>query len=258
MKHKGLLSLFFLAVFPTAMQAQGLKGDMNDDGRLTIEDVTLLVREVLNAPVQDPDAHEYVDLGLPSGTLWATCNLGAQRPEDYGYYYAWGELAPKEIYNWARYVWMRSGQGNWQGCTKYTVPDGLTAGAWYNGDTFVGDNQATLLPEDDAARMTWGEGWCMPTAKQFKELIDNCNCTSDKLNGVRIYKIEGPNGNCIYLPYAGFYSVQQAYDEGSSLNYWTSSLNTFDSSSAMRFGQTVGSTARYQGLTVRPVRMAKE
>lgn len=257
MKYKSLFSLFLLSLFQTPTQAQSLKGDMNDDGRLTIEDVTLLVREVLKTPVPDSSAHEYVNLGLPSGTLWATCNLGAQSPEKYGDYYAWAELVPKEVYSWSRYVWIKAGRSDWKGCNKYTVPDGLMVGVWYSDDIFVGDNLTKLLPEDDAARMTWGEGWSIPTAEQFNELINYSTCTSDNLNGSRVYKIVGPNKNCIYLPYAGYYNVQQAAEIGLTMNYWTSSLDTKDSSNALMFGPSVRAAARNQGLTIRPVRSGK-
>lgn len=108
--------------------------------------------------------HSYVDLGLPSGTLWATCNVGAAAPQDYGYYYAWGEVEPQanKEYSWVSYKY-----GNSSSLIKYN------SDARYGKDGFV-DNKATLDIEDDAANVNWGGKWRMPTRIQQDELLGQC------------------------------------------------------------------------------------
>ena len=107
--------------------------------------------------------HAYVDLGLPSGLLWATCNLGANNPEDYGDYFAWGETQPKDDFSWTNYQYC---MGSFNTLTKYcNNPD-----IGYNG--FI-DDLTTLLPEDDAATANWGDEWRMPP----KESGRNCTKT---------------------------------------------------------------------------------
>ena len=110
--------------------------------------------------------HGYVDLGLPSGTLWATCNVGAETPEGYGDYYAWGETEPKTTYNWSTYQYANGTSLDDLQLTKYCSQ------FFFGYDGFT-DNLTTLLPEDDAATVNWGAGWCMPTADQWGELLDN-------------------------------------------------------------------------------------
>ena len=112
-------------------------------------------------------AHEYVDLGLPSGLLWATCNVGATSPEDYGDYFAWGETQPKDTYEWSTYQYCN---GSYNTLTKYCS----NSSYGYNGFT---DNLTTLLPEDDAATANWGGNWRMPTKEEFQELYNNTTVT---------------------------------------------------------------------------------
>ena len=108
---KSIFSLFVLSLMLTSFTAAAdvdyQRGDVSHDGRVSIDDVTCLINYLLYGTWPDdpvaPDNHEYVDLGLPSGTLWATCNVGADSPEDYGDYFAWGETESKEVYNWSTY-----------------------------------------------------------------------------------------------------------------------------------------------------------
>lgn len=199
-----------------------------------------------------PGNHEYVDLGLPSGTLWATTNLGADAPEEYGFYYAWGETEPKDDYSWATYKWMTEGYSDWQGVNKYTFADGQTSTAWYDeGGNFIGDGLTELLPEDDAATVNWGSQWQMPSIAQFQELIDNTTQENKKINGVWGYLYTGINGNSIFLPYAGVY-------EGTSLEnfirYWT--RETQECSDYGGYYEFAGMNrgSRYRGHPIRPVR----
>ena len=113
------------------------------------------------------DDYVYVDLGLPSGLLWATCNVGADNPEDYGDYFAWGETQPKDTYNWSTYQYCN---GSYNTLTKYCSNSSFG----YNGFT---DDLTTLLPEDDAATANWGSHWRMPTEEEWQELYRNTTNT---------------------------------------------------------------------------------
>lgn len=135
------------------------------------------------------NGHEYVDLGLPSGTLWATCNVGSTTPEGYGDYFAWGETTTKTTYNWRTY---RYCNGNGEKLTKYCKKA-------YRGNNGFSDNLTTLEAADDAATVNWGEGWRMPTVEEFNELKETCTWNW-KSTG---YEVKGPNGSSIFLPAAG-------------------------------------------------------
>ena len=140
------------------------------------------------------NGHDYVDLGLPSGLKWATCNVGASTPEDYGDYFAWGETNTKSTYSLDTYT--------------YT------------------DNKPVLDPENDAAYINWGGAWRMPTDAEWQELIDNCTWTWKTLNGINGYEVKGSNGNAIFLPAAGFRSSNDVFYTGHYGCYWSSSLDT--------------------------------
>ncbi|MDO5342671.1 MAG: hypothetical protein Q4F69_09505 [Bacteroidia bacterium] len=157
--------------------------------------------------------HAYVDLGLPSGLLWATCNVGADKPEDYGDYFAWGETTTKSTYNWSTYKWCN---GDYDNLTKYNT----------DSDYGTVDNKTVLDPEDDAAHVKWGGAWRMPTKTEMKELKDNCTSEWTTQNGVNGRKFTGPNGESIFLPAAGYYYGGSLYNAGSYGDYWSSSLYT--------------------------------
>lgn len=139
------------------------------------------------------NGHDYVDLGLPSGTLWATCNVGAATPEGYGDYFAWGETQPKTTYNWSTYKYAN---GNYDQLTKYC--NWFDYG--YNGFT---DDLTVLQPGDDAATANWGSGWCMPTREQWVELYQNTANIWTTQNGVNGRLFTASNGNSLFLPAAG-------------------------------------------------------
>ena len=136
--------------------------------------------------------HEYVDLGLPSGTLWATCNVGANNPEDFGDYFAWGETSPKDDYNWDTYRYSNGGSNGHPNLTKYCSDSDYG----YNGFT---DNLTILQPEDDAATANWGNGWRMPTKEECQELFSYCTWLYTTQNGMTGMRIIGPNGNTLFL-----------------------------------------------------------
>lgn len=189
--------------------------------------------------------HEYVDLGL--SVKWATCNVGASKPEEYGDYFAWGETTPKSTYDWSTYKWCR---GSRKKLTKY------------NNTSIYGtvDNKTTLELSDDAARANWGGSWRMPTRAEQDELCEKCTWTWTTQNGVKGYKVTSKiNGNSIFLPAAGYRSCGSLNkDAGSYGEYWSSSLDTDSSNLAWRvsfysvsvYGSNYG---RNYGFSVRPV-----
>ena len=206
-------------------------------------------------------SHEpYVDLGLPSGTLWATHNVGANAPEEYGDYFAWGETKPKSNYDWSTYKYAK---GKYDKLTKYC--NNKEYG--YNGFT---DTRTTLERSDDAATANWGTEWCMPTIEQFKELKANCTNKLAILNGVPGLLITSKyNGVRIFLPAAGYRYNSYLSDVGTLGYYWSSLLYTTGSSyDGRRLGFDFGDMnpgyvnpdkmeSRDYGLPVRPVRCKK-
>lgn len=162
------------------------------------------------------NGHDYVDLGLPSGTLWATCNVGANAPEEYGDYFAWGETEPKTNYDWSTYQY---GNGDHRQLTKYCSDAG------YGYELFT-DSLTVLMPEDDAATTNWGNGWHIPSLEQYKELLQNTTNTWITQNGVNGRLFTAPNGNSLFLPASGFYNREELRGIGLYGSYWTSSLNT--------------------------------
>lgn len=139
--------------------------------------------------------YEYVDMGLPSGTLWATCNVGSDTPEGYGDYFAWAETQPKEVYDWNTYKYCHD--GNPRQLTKY-VSQKLWA---YNNHI---DNLVSLEPEDDAATVNWGSEWRTPSENQWWELFANTTATQTIQNGTVGVLLSAPNGNSLFLPYTGY------------------------------------------------------
>ena len=192
------------------------------------------------------NGHEYVDLGL--SVKWATCNVGATRPEDAGDYFAWGETQPKSKYDWSTYKWCRDGRFDKQ--TKYCT----------NSNYGTVDNKTQLELSDDAARANWGGSWRMPTKAEQDELRNNCTWTWTTQNGVNGYKVTSKsNGNSIFLPAAGYRPDSSLYDAGSYGYYWSSSLFAYSPSSAYRLSFDSSGVGWYingrrcHGQSVRPV-----
>lgn len=163
----------------------------------------------------DMGGHVYVDLDLPSGLLWATMNVGASSPEDYGDYFAWGETTAKSKYSWNTYKWCN-------GSVKTLIK--------YNTDSKCGtvDKKTVLDLSDDAARANWGGCWRMATTKEWKELknTDNCTWTWTSKGGHNGYKVTSKrNGNSLFLPAAGCYWNSELCDADDLGYYWSSSLN---------------------------------
>lgn len=139
------------------------------------------------------NGHEWVDLGLPSGVKWATCNVGASLPGEYGDYYAWGETETKDSYD------------SYNCSTMYVPMDDISGN-----------------PQYDVARKEWGDSWRMPTYEEQEELLNNCSWELTTENGFNGYKVTGPNGNSIFLPAAGYrYGTTLNFD-GYYGGYWSS------------------------------------
>lgn len=182
--------------------------------------------------------HEYVDLDLPSGILWATCNVGAEKPEELGYYYAWGETSTKSSYS----------KGNYK---------------WYNGNddsfTMYGDN-ANLSQSDDAAYVNWGNNWRMPSQNDLRELINSHYTTilETTQNGVKGLKITSKsNGKSIFLPLAGYMNGSTLLGAGTNAYYWSSKAYNQGKVCYLQIvdgNATVGYCSRYMGQSIRPVR----
>ena len=193
------------------------------------------------------DSHA-VDLGLPSGLKWSDQNLGANAPEGYGNYYAWGETEIKDDYSWDTYKY-----GDGTVFTKY-VPKGSELGK--NG---FSDDKTVLDRSDDAASVALGGNWRTPTIEEWQELENNCTWTWTAINGINGFRVEGPNGNSIFLPAAGFYRSGILSYANSYGNYWSSSLIPSDADSVNEYylspgSRTINSRFRYYGRSIRPVR----
>ena len=187
-----------------------------------------------------------VDLGLPSGLKWASWNVGASAPEEYGDYFAWGETQPKDNYNWSTYKFGTSSSGPF---SKYNTSNSYG----------TVDNKTVLDPEDDAAHVNWGGSWRMPTDAEWTELSNNCTWTWTTQNGVKGRLVTSKtNGNSIFLPAAGYRGGTYLTNVGSYGYCWSSSLYTgypyraryvyFNSDNVDSYNDS-----RYRGFSVRPV-----
>ena len=207
-----------LAASFTASAQEYLRGDVNNDGHVDVCDVTCLISYILTDSWPDeqivPDNHEYVDLGLPSGTLWATCNLGASSPEEFGDYFAWGETDSKDEYTYENYKW-------W-----YFDGDGYRYISKYNNNSYFGpvDGKTELELEDDAAYVNWGTSWRMPSYDQVAELVNICSWQWTQRNGVIGHLLTGPNGNTMFLPAAGYCDGSSPEYVGTYGNFWSRAL----------------------------------
>ena len=194
------------------------------------------------------NSYTWVDLGL--SVKWATCNVGANKPEEYGDYFAWGETEPKSTYSWNTYKWCRGSYGT---LTKYCTSSS-------HGSV---DNKTTLDLSDDAARANWGGSWRMPTDAELTELREQCTWIWTTQNGIYGYKVtskkSGYTNKSIFLPAAGCHNVSSLNNAGSSGCYWSSSLYTgspYDAYDLDFNSSHVGWSNyyhRYCGQSVRPV-----
>jgi len=208
--------------------------------------LVMLMSMILFSVVQAQNkkkGHEYVDLGLPSGTLWASCNIGAKVPYESGDYFCWGETtkltASSHDYKWfGRYV-----NGSSQ-ILKYNK--------W--------DEKTELDLEDDAAHVIWGGKWRMPSLEQIQELCENCRKIHTIYNGVNVLKfLSNINGRYIILPAAGTFSAENEIDDTRG-HIWFRTRNNSDAEKAYslsfsRVDYSIHSSWRKIGLNIRPVRL---
>ena len=224
--------------------------DVNNDGDITITDVTETVSYILEgypgtsggigditqAYLACPDDNHphMIDLGLPSGTLWACCNVGATTPEGYGGYYAWGETEEKSDYSWETYIHC---DGTMETCHDI---GSIITGSQY-----------------DVAHVKWGDIWQMPSQEEFEELYRKCSFEWTSINGINGAKFTGSNGGNIFLPAHGIYTFTNTLDEGQGGYYWSgTSINEKKEAYGLIFSKEhpiMWSGSYRLGSSVRPV-----
>ena len=208
---------------------------VNSQGTAYGEEVSFTTeKEVVAIP-------EYVDLGL--SVKWASFNVGATKPEEYGDYFAWGEVEPKSEYSWSTYKW----------CNGYE-----TALIKYNTDEWYGtvDNKIIIESEDDAATKNWGNDWRLPNKYEIDELRDKCTWSWINRNGTYGYQVTGPNGKSIFLPATRYMDGVEQSGVSTYGSYWSSTLYTSITAWHLGFYSDYGNTyadKRYTGRAVRPV-----
>ncbi|MBR3455038.1 MAG: hypothetical protein IKH26_06925 [Bacteroidaceae bacterium] len=193
--------------------------------RIPLETISRMVfipiEKVLSTCPDDNHPHA-IDLGLPSGTKWACCNVGAKEPEGYGGYYAWGETEEKAVYNDVSYLYssgLDSGDDGWYD----DYHDNGLYGEWEDiGSDIAGTSY-------DVAHVRWGGSWCMPSLDQMKELLDNCSSSWARLNGVYGRLFKGKNGGTMFLPAAGYRWDDGYFNDGNYgyHGYYWSSKQTY-------------------------------
>lgn len=233
---KKTFSLIMLAM----LMATGVQTTMAQEMLVRLADNKIVRYDVSQVQYVTFLETAFVDLELPSGTLWATCNVGACFPEEYGDYFAWGETEPKETYTDSNYKFITNGK-----VTKYNSTDGRTV----------------LLFADDAATANLGSGWQMPSKEQWDELLDGSNTTIEwtKENGVNGFKVTSThNGKSIFLPAAG-QQTRWSDDVGKAGYYWSRSLNAENENEACNMTldysgfKSTSYVYRTYGYPVRPV-----
>ena len=223
------------------------KADVNNDKTVDVADIATIIdimagkgddtqpEEKVYTYCPDSNHPHIIDLGLPSGTKWACCNVGASNPEEYGDRFAFGETETKEVYNRETYIHY-DGSAN-----TYHDLGADIAGTQY-----------------DAATVNWKAPWRMPSIMQCQELLDNCTSEWTTQNGVKGRKFTGPNGGTIFIPATGYAVATHLYGVGTLGNYWLSTFNNEDGAGS--FGLVSGGVHwdfvydRYRGQSVRPVR----
>lgn len=206
--------------------------------------------EMLNPNSEGGSPEGAVDLGL--SVKWATCNLGASSPEDYGDFYAWGETKPKDKYLASNYKF-NLGDGEVGPYSKY-----VTSSSYHPNDETYGklDNKSVLELEDDAAHVKLGKKWRIPTEEEWTELWFSCKWEWTTINGQKGVKVTGDTGEWIFLPAAGYFKTSRT-STGAGW-YWSSSVITYAPCEAHSFnfnsaGPGPDDENRYLGLTIRPV-----
>ena len=269
----GVAALCMASYAATFMEVKTKDGNIV---KFDVESVNEVIFEEKSTPADSN--HPYVDLGLPSGTLWATYNVGATKPEEYGDYIAWGETEPKEVYNMSTYKYATMRGGDLDSLKKYN----------YGNTEYpcIIDSLFVLLPEDDAATSNWGKDWRMPTYLEMIELMKNTYAVQTNVyngtdvRGVIFYKAkeESDKGQAtwrgevssdysassdvhVFLPASGFRWDDSLYYVGNSGFYWSSSLGGLDHIARNLYFEEYKPDLEYLnracGLPVRAVRAKK-
>lgn len=208
------------------------------------------------------NGHEYVDLGLPSGTLWATCNVGAGTPEAAGYYFAWGETQPKPKYSAQNCKYSYYDNNKY----RYYQERGISAKEYeyYSYSKYSNSDNLTILqPYDDAASVQWGNGWRTPTYNEWNELMAYCTMTLSYRNEVFGMLVTAPNGNSLFFPASGYRDINDLYNMGENGCYWSSSLDADTPNYGYSFlygtsgRYSMRQSDRYIGQSVRAVRSSR-
>ena len=229
--------------------------DTDGDGRLTEADITTIVNIIIPTIVStrtntcpDENHPHMIDLGLPDGTKWACCNVGARYPEEYGGLFAWGETEEKSSYTLENYKW--NDGGKWCTYTKYCTND-------FNGKV---DGKTELEPSDDVAHVKWGASWRIPTKDELQNLFSSCTSEWTTFNGVEGRFFTGPNGNRIFFPAAGYKDKKGLRERLEYGYYWSDTISLDDNGSVYNLYFCCGSGlyfndlgARSDGFSVRPV-----
>ena len=201
--------------------------------------------------------YEYVDLELDTGTLWATCNIGALAPEDIGTFFAWGEVQPNSYYSWSNYAHCNG--------TKTTLTKYCTNASYWGGGSNGPDNLILLAQEDDAATQLWGEDWCMPTIGQLKELLGVTvlkTYETRTYNGITVGGIKFTHRNkSIFIPIGGYMKGNSKADSSYGYYWSKQNINTTNiSANYLRLSTDVNNLNAYSaldrcyGMLIRPVR----
>lgn len=246
--------MMLMLLLSTAAASTSCSKDDDDNSEQTSKDDGDKSEET---SAKAPSSAKAIDLGL--SVKWANMNIGAESPLDYGYYFAWGEISQKDDYSKSTYIYYSS--AIWidpdgfpvddPGYTKYVTQK--SAGDYGYHDSF--DNKTQLDKKDDAAYMNWGGKWRMPTKEELEELNNKCAWSRVKVSNVEVFKVTGPSGNFIYLPFAGSYSF---HSDGRSADYWSSTLRSDKAEFAYTLHTVdtrhyVQAYSRTFGFSIRPV-----
>ena len=208
------------------------------------QDSIRIEQERIRQEKEKYNGHDYVDLGL--SVKWATCNVGANRPEDSGDYFAWGEITPKQgEYNWWTYKYCKEYDGH----SHYPMSK-------YCTEKFYGDvdNKTKLKLSDDAARANWGGSWRMPTYNELRELHKNCSWKWTNKNGMNGYKVTSKiNSNSIFLPASGGMGMGHYWSSSLRIDYQCGAWNLWFTQREVSTHGLSGSAWRCNGYSIRPV-----
>ena len=247
--------------------------DINGDGEIDINDVMATVSIILEGNSDTPQAYltcpdnhhpHMIDLGLPSGTKWACCNVGADKPEAYGGYYAWGETEEKSVYNDVTYEYATGVDENGDGWYDDYHNDLGTYGIWQTLGNYIGENELgesiydIAGTEYDVAHVKWGGSWVMPSHEQQLELLNICSSQWTQMNGVNGRSFTGPSGGTIFQPAAGL-RWNEVYNSSYG-GYWSSTQDPSNPDGAYGLDFRSGYQDwdynfdyRRHGRTVRPI-----